>query len=474
MLGAHYYPPWGLDAWGWARVDATRLAEGYLPFYLLSRFHNVLTTVQVEGGGSALRVRNVELYYSKDRGADIYIPGASSLLSVRYISSQYTAEPAGDGENEVTITGVEGSVLGFIPSSSGRFVRYTERAFGEDVVGVRVKVRGEPDQYTVDMAAGRIAKLEAGRRFAANVKAALNKEGWKFEQLGRAVLRTITVAEGRARAELTLYVRLFKVARGGREVTAPGVIPGVLAFFEDDGALPIGDGRVKDVLIGAAREIAEVGSHFTSLALLQSTSSARFTYIVGEARVPKAVREDLMKKGGGRKRFWLAGGRVARGARVDFYLDLEGGKVPVRVALLPQLSSPAIVALNFPPFDTAVLAAVVHDAKRQLGRLAEQASRRLERFKAEGAIYVKELEPLAEAGVAIEDVRRILREGYPRLDSLMSLVRKMDRVSYLGDVVAMTYGEARKVEELLISSIKPAEERREAEGRRREQADIAL
>jgi len=443
-------------------VDGREMVRRLLPWYLLHRFRNVVLAVEVEEeeGRGVARVREVELYVSPN-APYVFVPGASMMLYAPFIRARYEVAASGSGESEVVISGVEGFVAGFLPN--GRYAKYTEKAFGEGVVGKRVKVRGEPDQFDIDVVAAGIARIVAGGWFAANIKTSLSREGWEFEPFAKGALKVITVAERRAEAEVSIMVRLFKVRYGGREVTAPGIVPGVAAFFADDRSLPIADAGARDALIGFVKGVADVGRHFASLALLQRTARSTFTYTVGEASVPKAVREHLMKRSGGSGRLWLAGGRLHRGVRADFYLDLEGGGVVSDITIYP-FSPPATLVLNYPPFNMAPLAATLHEQPRRFARLAELASKRLDRYRVEGALYVKELEPLAEAGVKFDDIKKALREGYPKLDTLEALLGKMDRVSYLGDVASMAYGRARRVDELLIASITPIEEKRGREG----------
>ena len=64
-------------------------------------------------------------------------------------------------------------------------------------------------------------------------------------------------------------------------------------------------------------------------------------------------------------------------------------------------------------------------------------------------------EALADAGITFDEVRDVLKDGYPRFVHLRPLLEKAEKLGYIGDVMSHAYGKETKVEEILIKELKP-------------------
>jgi len=438
---------------------ADEMARRLLPWVLAPRFKNVVTSVEVEGEKAVAR-RNVELYETDAGG--VMVPGASMFLYEPYLNTEYRVKITGRDKGYAVITAISGYVAGYMPN--GEYVRYGYRTL-RDVVGKRIEFTGsEPDQFTVNMIARRLARISAARIFAANIKQALMEEGWKFELIGEGTIKKVYVREGNAATKVVIQTSFFAVYYDGRAYTAPGIVPGVLNFFADPNLSIVKRDDVRERLIEFLGRVSEVGSKFAPVSILQQATRSTFTYVIGEV-------EGLSKTGKAGGSQWVAGGPAYSGVRANVYAD-RNGKLLLSLTFIP-FSPPASLELNYPPYHIAPLAAMVRDRPRMLRYLADTAVKRLARQGADAVAYVDELEPLADAGVGFDELRRAMKEGYPKMETVETILDKMTRIEDVADVASLTYGEVRKVDELLVSEIRPPEKRAQRKGRGRSEAELA-
>jgi hypothetical protein len=438
-------------------MEPVEMARRILPWYLAPRFNNVISKVEIKGK-KAIVNRNVEIYVTSNMPY-VFVPMASMMLYVPYLNSEFSIRRKNESETIVTINKIDGFVAGYLPD--GKYAKFTENAIEKDVIGKEIIVHGEPHEFSINMVTRRIARINAAKYFANKVRYELKKNGWYFEPIGYGHVKAVKVVEGNAETRLEIRTTFFEVHYRGKSVTAPGIVPGVVSFFGNDKYLPIEDDKVKDTLLDFVKRVSDVGKSFSSLAILQKATKSTFGYVVGEADIPDTVKKELKSKSEG-PWYWITGSPTYRGVRSNYYLDLESNKIVLTLTFVP-FSPPASLVLNYPPFHIAPLSAMVNERMNQLKYFADVVPDRLKRIGVDGTLYVDELEPLKDAGVRFDDIRRILREGYPKLSTLDKLLEKMDRISYLGDIASMTYGSIRKIDELLVSSIQPKKKEEQVE-----------
>jgi len=431
------------------------MARRLLPWYLAPRFSNVITNVSLEGEKAVVK-RNVDLYVTSNTPS-LYIPASSMFLYVPYLASKYNFKEKslrGD-RKEVTIMDIQGFVAGYMPN--GRYAKFTDNAIRKDIVGNTITITGEPDDFSINMVAKTIARIESGKYFANKIRQDLKKNGWSFSPIGNGTIKAIKIVEGNAESKLQIVTTFFDVSYKNKKILAPGIVPGVISFFGDDNNLPIEDGRVKDTLIDFVKRVSDVGKSFSSVSMLQKATRSTFAYVIGDVSMTDTTKEDLKKRNGNNPWVWITGAPVHTNTRNNIYLDLETNKIIMATTFVP-FSPPASLVINYPPFHLLPLSAVANERMGQLKYFAETIPRRLQKLRVDDVtVYADEFEPLGEAKIRFDDIRKILKEGYPKLETLDVMLDKMEKVSYLGDIASMVYGTVRKIDELLISTIKPKE-----------------
>ena len=424
-----------------------------LPWYLAPRFHNVITSVKIKDSSVIMR-RNVEVYTTSSSPM-VFVPLASMMLYTPYMEVEYNVRVSDVNLSDriANIVKVKGFVSGYLPD--GRYTKFTERAFADKVFEKEIVVEGEPSPFMISMVARRVARIESAKYFANKVRYELTKsKKWWFEPVGKGRVKVINVVEGNAMTKMEISTTFFDVRYKDYEpVTTPGIVAGVAHYFGNDETIPIENDKVKDFLIDFVKRIADVGKSFTPISVLNKVNRSTFSYVIGDAEIPDHVKVKLTGKD---KPLWhwVTSTSVYRGVKTSFYVDPASSKVIMSVTFLP-FYPPASLVLNYPPFHLAPLSAVVNERLKQLKYMSDRVEKALLKEGIEAVLYPDELEPLSDAGVTFDEIKDLMKRGYPPIRHLEGLLEKMDRVSYLTDVAGLTLGKIQKVDEMLISSITP-------------------
>lgn len=410
-----------------------------LPWVLLSRFHNVVLTVEIEGDKAVLH-RNVELYISGGRNR-VFLPGASSLLYVPFLRAEFEM-----GGGRVTIKDVEASVKGYTFNGEPTVIR----SVAKRVKGKPIHVRGRFSEFHAMNVARWMVRVEAGKVFAGLNKRNAEKSGWRFTHVGEGTVENVVYEEAGHYAEKDVKTNLYSVRTPWDEVyTSPGIVPALLKGLAKKPDEVIGPDRYGELepLLG---DIRSLGMKFTDVALLSSTSRGKFTYIVGKIDPAYARGRPYVK---------LGATRPHRNVWFTLYATREGNIVAV-VTLYPFVP-PAVVVLNYPPFDIAPLAAAFYSGIKYVDRLERSVRKKLEREGVEYELYLDDLKVLSEAGVRAYQLKEFLKEGYPSVEAVRGLLDRLARLEDVADVVSLTYGEKSRVERLLVANLAVREQEKE-------------
>jgi len=100
------------------------------------------------------------------------------------------------------------------------------------------------------------------------------------------------------------------------------------------------------------------------------------------------------------------------------------------------------------------LAALMNQAEKQLQQALDKATDQLNRRRLSAGFYDADYEVLADARVTFDDIKQILRDGYPRLENLDRVLAKLERLGYIGDIVSHAYGKESKIDRILIKELR--------------------
>lgn len=439
--------------------NVNEMTRRILPWYLLPRFNNTILKVSIKDEKAILK-RNIELYTTSNMPY-AFIPVASLLLYIPYIKPEYSVNKVDKKKNEITINKIDGFISGYLPD--GRYTKITGETIGKDIVGNEISIRGDPRDFPIGMVARRLSRIIAGKYFANKVKYYLKNKGWFFDIKGVGNIKLITIKEGNAITNIEIPTTFFEVRYHNKTIVSPGIIPGVSYFFLDNNDLPIESEPVKENLINFVNRIADIGKSFSSISILQNATKSSFGYAIGEANFSDDIKNTLKNESKNKYWYWLGGVPTYRGVRNNFYVDIESKKLIMTISFTPP-SPPASLVLNYPPFHLLPLSAMAKERIKQLRIVANKIMKpRLKKIGVDGTFYIDEIEPLADANVKFDDIKKILKEGYPKIETLDMLLEKMDKISYIGDITSMAYGEMRKINEIMISTIKSKEEKKDEE-----------
>ena len=411
-----------------------------LPWIMMPRYRNVISSIRPDG--------EIEVYRSAVIATYIYVPGAASLLAPRYAHANFYVEKVdnkdGTKKYQVTLSDVDAYVVGYLPD--GRKVVFRRR-LSEEMEGLRIEIEGRITQDDIDMLTSLVGRLKAGKYFGGIVANFAKTHNIMITRHSRYSLNVIEVQALRAKAEVRIKTRVYNVSFKDKTILAPGVVPAVANIisyperFRGGLASEIeGYDKAKELV----DRIRDMGGRFADMALLYSISKARFRYIVGE--LYNTPRNDRL----------LISDKIAKGTRASF-IATEKGKVLLEISFLP-LSPPAMFVASFPPLNISPLAATVNERFLKLKVLANKAKKYMERGGLAGEIYIDELEPLRDAKLSIEDVRGMLKDGYPLPSRINRILDELDKLSDIADILQVTSGGG--LERLLVKALKPDEEKK--------------
>lgn len=424
-------------------MQPEEIARRALPWYIMPKFSNLILSLS----------RDIESYIKVNEVSTVFVPSASRFLTVPHVDFELKDDPQ---TKTVTATIRGGWVQGFLPN--GKYAKFLASTVLEDKNEVRFRYRENYSEFDVATLLKNYMRMKAGPFFAYKVEQYGKKHGVLFNRTGGARNIVIVMKERSVYKEVELPVQVYEVMHQGKFIgTVPGIIPGMLKLINDETVDPLTENQpAKQVLEDFIKEVTRVGSKLVPLsATLQSTSRSAFTYIIGEADAQDTVFDELTKKlrSQGRKMMYITGAPAYRGVRVNFFLNPENRKVYMTISILP-FSAPATVVLNYPPYSVAPLAALMHQRRYflrfNLGKVREHLSRR----GITAGFYDADYEVLGDAKVTFDEIRTILKDGYPRLSHLRPLLYKLEPLGYIGDIMSHAYGKETKVDEVLIKELK--------------------
>jgi len=424
-------------------MQPQELARRALPWYLAGKFKNALLALP-----SDIDVkREVETYVKVDLTvnsvAGIFIPGASRFLMVPYIEYSSTVDK---NEKKIRVDIKDGFVGGFLPN--GKYAKFLAKTITKEEP-VELSFESDYTDFAVDTVIRNYLRLHAGTMFAGRVESYAKARGVFFKSLGMYEISKIMVREGSVYTTVKLPTKLHAVSYKDESITAPGVVAGLLYLIGSGKFDPLAEyPKGKQVLMDFIKKVDDIGSKLAGVSgsILQATSKTKFTYIVGEVTGPEQAMKSI------KRQEWLTGFTAYRGVRANLYLT-PPSYVTLTISILPFVA-PAATVLNYSPFNMTPLTALMNQAEKQLREALDRAEAQLSKRRLSAGFYDADYEVLADARVTFEDIKRVLRDGYPRLENLNKLLEKMERLGYIGDVISHAYGKESKIDRILIKELK--------------------
>lgn len=421
------------------KLSPREVARRALPWIITPEFKNLL--LEMPG-------RDVESYPEiiLNDIVTVYIPGASRFL----VSSKVSFDMDIDRRRrKIAVNIVEGYVYGFLPN--GQYIKLRPEKVLKNTT-IELSYKNSYTEFAVANIVKNYLRISAGPVFAAIAEQYAEKNGIWFSKAGEPKKVKVILAEREVYTEITFPTKLYRAGTMDKKeiVTAPGIIPAILALIRRQAFNPV-KGEAYDIVKNFLKDVTSVGKRLVTLTpTLQSTSKTKFTYIAGEASGPDQVFDRMGKA---QKLVWLTGGKAHRGTRVDFYLNTENRKIYMTISILP-FSAPATTILNYPPYNIAPLAALMHDSYNTVRYLAGTAKKHLASQGLKTGLYIDDYAVLADAKLSINEIRRLLIDGYPRLENLYKILGKLEKLGYVGDIMAHAYGKESKVDIRLLEEVK--------------------
>jgi len=418
------------------------IARRILPYMLLPMFKNAITNLpSLEEKEDQIVVRNVEVYYTDF--ARPFIPSAASLLSVPRI--EYTAK-ADDEEKEITVEINDGFVHGFMPN--GRYAKFLAETLTKGNP-VTFKYRDSYTDFALETAIRDWLRIKAGALLAYKIKKLAEKHDVKFakEEKGRI---SIIISEHGVYSKLNIPTNLYYVIYKKHKGVYPGVVPAIVTLMHAR-EISFVEPAVQEELEKFIKELVSIGSRVAPISgsLLQQTRKTSFWYVIGELDVPEKKE---FKPG----KHYITGGMIHRGVRLNIYADYKTKKLYANLTILPFVP-PATIVLNYPPFSVMPLSALMTERYRALGYHIGKARKHLRRLGVKLESYDREYRALEVKGIGFEMIRSILKQNYPRFNILREALYKLESLGEIGDLLQLTTPGVKKLDEIVIQSLKKEE-----------------
>ena len=443
-------------------MDPREQARRVLPWIIMPKFKNVLThfpdsiinKIRMENQNQQIEIgtRELELYVAEgEKWGGLYIPGASTFLTVPYI--KYDVE-IDEKRKIMTVTSSDGFIQGFAPD--GTYVKYRTLTIDEKDGPIELEYDANFTEFATGVVVRNVYRLLAGKYFARRIASIMRKKfGVKIiKEKEEIKIGDVVVSEGHVRGTVPIVINLYLVGLEYNNYVTPGVVPGILQLIED-GILKPYDEKTEEVLTNFMEKITRIGKRVSPISggILQKTSKTKFTYYLGEIDAPDTVINTLKRKMG--DSVWLGGGPAYRGTRVNFYVNLTKKKFYMTISILP-FNPPATIVLNYPPFNIAPISALMNERYAFLEyNIKREVIPRARRLGLDVGSFHRELQVLGDAGITFDEVRGILKDGYPRLDKLEVVAEKAEKLGNVADLVSMISADVYKIDKLLISLIEP-------------------
>ncbi len=429
--------------------EEAKIATRILPWIILPRFNNVALSLAVNKERIVIS-RGVEYYVSTN--SRLFIPSASTFIYSPFLRSSVKLVEM-DDKTYVNIDDIEGFFSGFLPS--GMYVKIpVDKVRSQLETDLSTTpLTGVVTRYNTMLLINSLARLRAGSIFAGIVKSHVEKRfGVEFRLIGEGVVNVITINEKGAKGSFEIRTRFYEMRHGdGNTKVVPGIVPGIL-YLINQGFRFADNTKAYETVESVLEEMYDVGSRFTSVSLVQTTTRGKFTYVIGELEgdVEKWSRRNLS-----RVTLRDVGRRAYRGVTSNIVLDFSSEKVLLSIEF-DRFAPPAQAVLNYAPLNMTPISAMVNQRLKFLKfQTALARERARSRYGVEATFYIDELSPLGESGITFDDINRAYKEGYIKIDTIRKLLDKMDRVSYIGDISSFAYGDLHKIDEITLASIKP-------------------
>lgn len=424
-----------------------------LPWILLTKFRNVMLNLPSsikDAVEPEIVIRNLDLYVADNIG--VYVPGASSLLYVPYLKYDALLD---EEASEIHITPVDGFVSGFMPN--GKYTKIPVKFIEEKDGPVTLKYDGDNfSDFAVSIVTRNIYRLRAGKYFASRLKkSVLEKNGIHVSKYKDKELELSNVVVKSRNVEGSVKIRIFLYDVIGKyPYVVPGIVPGILTLIQRGELRPYPE-DVEEELNKFLDELASIGGRISPISggLLKQVSRTRFTYHIGEISGPERAIKNL--KVTHRGDVWLGGEVAYKGVRVDFHANPDNRKLYMTISVVP-FNPPATIVLNYPPFNIMALSALVNQRRDFLRYQIEKEVRsRAKRYGLNIGSFHNDLAVLSDANITFEDIRNVLKDGYPKIPKLRKIMYRFEKLGHVADLVAMTIGDIYKVDKLLVSQVKP-------------------
>jgi len=453
-----------------SEVKADELVRRTLPWYVMSRFQNALLSIPDVVVEQRINEKYVKVDLKTRQVAGIFVPGASRFLVSGYVNFEIVEDTKKKQEETWRRTMYEhneyklmvniksGFVYGFLPN--GKYVKfYQDKIVKNELVEVKYK-----DEYSLGQVADVLRnylRLSASPLFGAVVSKYAKKIGIEMTEVESGIVPEIIIKEGKLYTRVVLPTNIYRVKYNDFRFRSPGVIASILFLMSNNMLDPLQENpEARGLLSDFIKRVDEVGRSLAGVSgsLLQSTSKSSFTYIIGE--VKETSNTANLKNPIGLGTFWINKYTTMR-------FTLQPSRIITTTITVRPFSSPATVVLNYTPFNIAPLSALMNEGKSSLSFAKEKVTSILRKKGFEPGFYDTDYEVLSDANITFEDVRKILRDGYPKLESLNVVLEKSEKLGYIGDVISHAYGSEVKVDKILIrelTSISKKESKKENEG----------
>ena len=431
--------------------------SGYLPYILLPKFDNVVTTIDRKGDNYIIPH---DVYVGHD--GIIHFSAASSFIHNVYMKSTFELVEE-DKRQYAVISDLEATTMAFVPTI-GEYRYFGEKTM-RNIIGHKIEVKSrDPSDFDINMIARRLARLESGAILASIIKRDLGKAGWSFEKIRSGMYEIILTTSQGVRSRYEMKINIFRVSNGSIEFLVPGVIPALLVIYSDPDLGFIKDGSVRLKVRDTINSLIEVGRSVSDIAILQNTTSGGYNYVIGEVS-----NKDRLRRIRGDRLIYITSMRLYKGIAGHIFVNRDTGVVLLSVKQYIT-SPPANIVMSYPPLYLAPLIGVLNSSMSSLKGLVKTGEREARRrFGLELNTYIDELDPLMESRITLKDINRMRREGYPSLQSIEHTLKEIEKLGDISDIISMTYSVSNmpKLSRYLLTTSRPVE-RKQTERRKLE------
>lgn len=420
-----------------------------MPWIMLSKFRNVVKGLPISDSNVRLgevNVRNVE-YYTTERGR-IITPASSSLMIPSFIKV-YTEEEMDEDyeETKIIVKNLEGYVYGFM--FDGTYFRVdANKLLGN---GIDLQKKKNYSDYELNDTVKKVLRLRAGKLFTAYNKSILRKRyGIELQNTGiHGGIKKLIINNKSIIAREDFETSFFTILNDKEEIKYPGVMSALLSLIYNKKVYP--SGKTREIIDEFLKELSTVGKSVApfSEAILQATGNNAFVYNLGEIKMKEKDKERYRREGQS-NRIHLFSKWLDKLVYGEIYANANTDKVYLDLSFYPN-NTVAQIEFNYPPFSVLPLSAVVYSKKDAFDKLINGAKTIANKNNIDLTLDSKDFDVLANAGVSTDDIAKAMKEGYPKIDTLLNLLDKSSKLSNIGDIFNLLMGKANRVDTILVS-----------------------